>query len=144
MEDCPTQKVFNDLLRTRLSLRRMFWFLAHPSPSPVSKLSIFLSLPVCRRLSLLTGEGGRGVCGAKSYGREKAWSSISHSILSDPTRIYTLQLAYARMFNDDISVLLRYLLHGSVEGQNKGYITVPACWDREEWVNRMEEGGQPW
>jgi hypothetical protein len=27
------------------------------SPSPVSNLSIFLSLPVCRRSSLLTGEG---------------------------------------------------------------------------------------
>jgi len=26
-------------------------------PSPVSKLPLFLSLPVCRRSSLLTGEG---------------------------------------------------------------------------------------
>ncbi len=34
--------------------------LAPPSPTPVSKLSLFLSLPVCRRSSLLTGEGGRG------------------------------------------------------------------------------------
>jgi hypothetical protein len=34
-------------------------FLAHPlPPSPVSKLPLFLSLPVCRRSSLLTGEGG--------------------------------------------------------------------------------------
>ncbi len=32
-----------------------------PPPSPVNKLSLFLSLPVCCRSSLLTGEGGEGV-----------------------------------------------------------------------------------
>jgi hypothetical protein len=38
----------------------MTWLLAHPlPPSPVSKLSLFLGLPVCRRSSLLTGEGER-------------------------------------------------------------------------------------
>ncbi len=49
-----------------------------PPPSPVSNISLFLNLPVCRRSSLLTGEGGRGVhCGgAKSKNRDKAWSSI--------------------------------------------------------------------
>jgi len=31
-----------------------------PPPSPVSKLSLFLNLLVCRRLSLQTGEGGWG------------------------------------------------------------------------------------
>jgi hypothetical protein len=31
-----------------------------PPLPPVSKLSLFLSLTVCRRSSLLTGEGGRG------------------------------------------------------------------------------------
>ncbi len=38
-------------------------------PSSISKLSPFLSLPVCRRWSLLTGEGvgEGGVGGAKSY-----------------------------------------------------------------------------
>jgi hypothetical protein len=35
------------------------WLLA-PPPSLVSKLSLFLSLPVCRRSSLLTGDGGVG------------------------------------------------------------------------------------
>jgi hypothetical protein len=36
----------------------MIWLHAHPSPpSPVSKLSFILCLPVCRRSSLLTGEG---------------------------------------------------------------------------------------
>jgi hypothetical protein len=40
------------------------WFGISPTPShttsPVSKLSLFLSLPVCRRSSLLTEKGGRG------------------------------------------------------------------------------------
>jgi hypothetical protein len=38
-------------------------------PSPVSKLSLFLSLPVCRRSNLLTRKGGGG--GAKSYNSKK-------------------------------------------------------------------------
>jgi hypothetical protein len=42
----------------------MIWLLAQPlPPSPVSKLSLFLSLPVCRRPSLLTGEEGGGGVG---------------------------------------------------------------------------------
>ncbi len=49
-----------------------------PPPSPVSKLSLFLSLPVCRRSSLLTREGERGGRGAKSYDRP----SINRSVLS--------------------------------------------------------------
>jgi hypothetical protein len=53
-----------------------------PSPLSVSKLSLFLSLPVCRQSRLLTGEGGRG---AQFFDREKAWPSINHSVLSDVT-----------------------------------------------------------
>ncbi len=53
-----------------------------PLPS-VSCLSFFLSLPVCCRSTLLTGEGGGGGQGAKSYDREKAWGfSLSHSMVS--------------------------------------------------------------
>jgi hypothetical protein len=37
-----------------------------------------LSLPVCRRSSLLTRESGGG---AKSYDADKAWSSINHNTL---------------------------------------------------------------
>ncbi len=37
-----------------------FLAVANPSPSPVSKLSLFLSLPVCRLSSILTGDGGLG------------------------------------------------------------------------------------
>ncbi len=57
--------------------------LLHPPPhSPVSIVSLFLSLPVCRRSSLLTGEGGGGGGGAVTHHREKAWPTINHSILS--------------------------------------------------------------
>jgi hypothetical protein len=42
-------------------------------PSPVDELYLFLSLPVCRQSSFLTGEGvGRGGGGAESYDRKKA------------------------------------------------------------------------
>jgi hypothetical protein len=63
----------------------MIRLLAHappPSSGTGSKLPLFLSLPVCRRSILLTGEEGGGGRGAKSDDREKAWSSINHSILS--------------------------------------------------------------
>ncbi len=57
-----------------------------PTPLPVAR-SLFVSLPVCRRSNLLTGEGGVGrACGstvAKSYDCEKACSSVKNSILSD-------------------------------------------------------------
>jgi hypothetical protein len=43
-----------------------------PTPSPISKLSLFLGLPACRRLSLLSIERGSGwEGGAKSYDAEK-------------------------------------------------------------------------
>jgi hypothetical protein len=47
--------------------------------SPLSKLSLLLSLPICRRSSLLTGRGWD----RSQITREKAWSVINHSILSD-------------------------------------------------------------
>ncbi len=58
-------------------------FLAAPPPPPVSKLPhLFLSLPLCRRSSLLTGEGEGCGRGAESYDRKKAWPSIIRSLLS--------------------------------------------------------------
>ncbi len=75
------QRVLNALQRTRLSCDRMIRLLAHPRPpSPVSDLTLFLSITVCCRSSLLTGE--RGGDGAKLYDSEEAWPSINHSILS--------------------------------------------------------------
>jgi hypothetical protein len=49
-------------------------------PSPVSKLSLFLSLPVCHPSSLLTVTG-EGVRGAESYDCKKVWVSIIRSLL---------------------------------------------------------------
>jgi hypothetical protein len=50
-----------------------------PLPSPVSKLSLHLSLPV----ELTEGRGWEGGGrGAKSYDHEEAWLSINYSILS--------------------------------------------------------------
>ncbi len=61
-------------------LLAIVWIGFSPFPLfPVSQLSLFLDLPVCSQSNLLTGGGGRG---AKSYDREKAWSSTNHSILS--------------------------------------------------------------
>ncbi len=62
-----------------ISRRRMIWLLP-PPPPPVSNLPLFLSLPVCRRSSLLTGEeGGRGKgAGRTNYDDGKAWSSINY------------------------------------------------------------------
>jgi hypothetical protein len=55
----------------------MIGLLPHPLPlSSVSKLSVFLSLPV------RASDGGEGRGGAKSYDGEDAWPSINHSILS--------------------------------------------------------------
>ncbi len=69
------------------------WFVNSPPPPPlppplVSKLSLFLSLPVRRRFRLTDGRGGGGMKGAQSYDGEKAWSSIIHEILSDDYNDY--------------------------------------------------------
>ncbi len=50
-------------------LLAVIWFGSSPPPSPVSKLSLFLSLPVCRRSSLLMGDGGGG--GRMGWGRSQ-------------------------------------------------------------------------
>ncbi len=57
-------------------------FGSSPSPSPVSQLSLFLCLFMCRRSSLLTEEGGGGWGVVKSHDCEKAWSPLNYSILS--------------------------------------------------------------
>ncbi len=64
----------------------MIWLLPQPlyPPSPISKWSLFLSLPVCRAIGLTngTGEAGVGEEPTETYDGEKAWSPINHSILS--------------------------------------------------------------
>ncbi len=66
-----------------LSFLVVTWFGSSPSPfPPISKLSVILSLPVCRRRAYWQERGRGGGRGAKSYDLEKVWPSISHSILS--------------------------------------------------------------
>ncbi len=58
----------------------------HPLPPQVSKLSLFLSLYVCRRSSLLTGRGGRDREEPnQANDGKKAWFYINRSILSEVT-----------------------------------------------------------
>jgi hypothetical protein len=72
----------------------MIWLLARPlSPSPVSKLSLSLSLPV----GYIAGQAyerereGESERGALSYDRKKAWHSINHSLLSGIVTLRTPQ-----------------------------------------------------
>jgi hypothetical protein len=52
LHTAAVQRVLNDLKRARLSRRRIIWAPPPPAPPPpVSKLSLFLSLPVCYRPS---------------------------------------------------------------------------------------------
>ncbi len=71
---------------TRHSRRRMTWLLpSHPTP-PISK-SLVLSLLACRRSRLLPGDG----MGVEPNRREKAWSSMNHSIpysLSEKSKVW--------------------------------------------------------
>ncbi len=60
---------------------------AHPPP-PFRKLPLFLSLPVCRRSGILTGEGEGGGRGAESYNRKKVLPAINSSILSGEERLW--------------------------------------------------------
>ncbi len=76
------QRVLNDLLRTRLSRRRMSFLLPLP-PFPSLSRQQVVSLSQSSWVSLVEladGEGGVGKGGAKSYDCEKAWSSTNHPI----------------------------------------------------------------
>ncbi len=103
------------------------WYGSSPAPSPsflVSKLSLFLSLLVCRQTSLPTGEGGGEWGWRRShitvYDGEKAWSSINHSILSDR--------AYPRSFRKELYLVRHNLSWKYVERK-------PSLWKHEiEWV----------
>ncbi len=67
---------------------RLYDSAPRPPPSPISKLSLFLSQSFCMSpVELTLWGGGGGGHGAKSNDREKAWSSINHSMLSEATCI---------------------------------------------------------
>jgi hypothetical protein len=64
-----------------------FLVVAHPIPSPISKMSLFFSLPVCRLSHLLTGEW-RG--GAKSWPQESlALYTSFNTLCLAPTHSHT-------------------------------------------------------
>jgi hypothetical protein len=57
----PHQRILKDLLYSRgRGFLAVVWLGPSPTLSPISKLSLFLSLPLCRRSSLLTGVWGEG------------------------------------------------------------------------------------
>ncbi len=73
------QRVLNDLQRPRLSCGHMIWLLV-PSPPPREQgVSLSQSSCVCRRSSLLTGEGG-GWARSRIILPEKAWPTVSHLV----------------------------------------------------------------
>jgi hypothetical protein len=83
-----TQSI-GSLQRTSLSCGRMNPLLAHPLPPSFRQrvVSLFLSLPVCRRSSLLTeAEGGKGWPKNQIMPRESLAHYKSSSILSEITR----------------------------------------------------------
>ncbi len=82
MDNSPRQRVLNDLQRTSISCSFIIRFLDHPLPllSPVNKLSLFHSLPVSHRSSILTGSGGWSR--SQIIRPRESLSCMNHSILS--------------------------------------------------------------
>jgi hypothetical protein len=76
----------------------MIWLLGRPlTPSPVSKLSLFLSLPVCRQVELTDGKEGEVV------GEEpnQTLPSMYYSILSGFFPLFTNVWASEKMDGHD-------------------------------------------
>jgi hypothetical protein len=93
--DPATQRVLNDLERTMLYCGRMIRLLAHPLPPspPARKLSLFLSLPLCSRTSLLAGEAGRGRARSQSI-RPQENLALSKSFNTLYTYSYNLRMSF--------------------------------------------------
>ena len=83
------QRVLKDLQRTRPSCRRLIQLLPHRlTLSPVSKLSLILSLPVCRRSSLLTGKGdGRGWAWSRIIRQQEGLANQSKEFIIGPPEL---------------------------------------------------------
>jgi hypothetical protein len=80
-------------IESQAFLRSLYDPTPRPPPSLSNKLSLFLSLPVCRPSSLLTGEVGGGR-GAKSYEPRKH----GHPIFSNGRRSVTVSTKFEILF----------------------------------------------
>ncbi len=87
-------------------------FQTPPPPTPRQKL---VSFSVCLCVATAGREGKGGGRGAQSYGREKAWPSRNHSILSAVQlvewRIYTFYSRYHCSFNTFFTGNIKGKLH---------------------------------
>jgi hypothetical protein len=71
----------------------MTWLTPPPPLPPVSKLDRATHRKTEKERQLADGlKGGGGNGGAKSYGGEKAWSSINHSIFSVLSNVYSYRI----------------------------------------------------
>ncbi len=106
-------QVLSELRRTRLSRHRMIWLLPHPLPStPVSKLSVFLCLPVCRWSSFTGGGGGEpNRRRRESLVLYKSFSTLWSPLCNSPKKILTAGLMIAGGF--DLSLASLRFFEGS-------------------------------
>jgi hypothetical protein len=129
---------------------RIEWFIEYQAFSPsyysahrpppfrpclFSKLSLFRSLPVRRRSSLLTKEGsggGGGWATFQSYDGEKAWSSINHSKISGPGKqtenIWFGSVRKFNKFKKDYSCSRLYFLYipwtKDIQVEGEGFLSL--------------------
>ncbi len=90
-----SQRVLNDLQRTRISCRRMIWLLAHPLRPPLPSGMLDRRHTIRLRKRDNVPKGGGGGDGAKSNDGRKVQSSTNHSILSgNCTRISKGEFAF--------------------------------------------------
>jgi hypothetical protein len=93
----------------------MIWLLLDPLPLPVSKLDRQHAGRRRKRDNfLMGGDGGRGRGGAKSYDHKKAWSSISHQILSGCFHL----IKYFDFVGPDVLCAVE-ILHGAAGEQQR-------------------------
>jgi hypothetical protein len=119
------QRVLNDLLRNRLSRRRMIWLLPHQLPTPS---------PVCWH------KKGEGV-GRSQIIRQRAngWSSVNHSILSGGS-----QEACLENFSIDASITWRSSFYFCLDFHKRQIITEQlikitvhsTCWILKTWFSK--------
>jgi hypothetical protein len=84
----------------------MIRLLAHPPsslPLSVNKLSLFLSLHVCPRSILMTGEGG-GDGRIESLGCLALYNSVLSALLHLSIKIHSLELPKYFFFNLELSI----------------------------------------